>query len=181
MSPSRRPGPPLGDTGLPQGPRVPCSPGIPTPAHHRRRGWGVGGRRDAATGGGALTCSRSGLPAPTGDEVPEQAIRWATARSSFQELGSAPRSASPQPPIQRLHPPGGKVGGKVGPRLSGTRSAAPRRLLPLPGAARCCAVGLRGGGTARWRRGDQPGPLPPEHAQCRGRRRVPRTTRAELP
>lgn len=77
--------------------------------------------------------------------MPEQAIRWAAARSSFQELGSAPGSASPQPPIQGLHPREGKWGGKLGPG-SGTRSAAPRRLLPLPGAARCCAVGLRGAG-----------------------------------
>lgn len=154
MSPPRRPGPPFGDTGLPQGPRVPCSPGIPTPAHHRRRGWGRGGRREAATGGGALTCSRSGLPAPTGDEVPEQAIRWAPARSSFQELGSAPRSASPQPPIQRLHPPQeGKWGAKLG--YGSQERAAPPRAVSSPcrappGAARlaCGGAGQPGGGAA---------------------------------
>lgn len=140
MSPPRLLRLPFCNTGLLQGPRVPWSSGIPTPTHHRRRVWERGRQPQV----GALTCSRSGLPAPTGDEVPELAIRWGPARSSFQELGSAPGSASPQPGIRGLHPQEGSWGGKLG-HGSGTRSAAPRRLLPLPGAARCCALVLRGG------------------------------------
>lgn len=138
--PPRLPRPPFRNTGLPQGSRVPWPPGIPTSAHHRRMSWGGRGSHRWE----ALTCSRSGLPAPTGDEVPEQAIRWVAARSSFQELRSEPGSAPPQPPIQGLHPREGKWGGELGPG-SGTRAAPPRAVSSPcrapPGAARLACGG----------------------------------------
>lgn len=106
--PSQAPQAPIQELGAPT--KSPCplvswDPN-PSPPFPQRLGMGKGDSHRWR----ALTCSRSGLPAPTGDEVPEQAIRWVLARSAFQELGSALESASPQPPIQGLHPQEGKWG-----------------------------------------------------------------------
>lgn len=92
---------------------------------------------------GALTCSRSGLPAPTGDEVPEQAIRWALTRSAFQELGSALGLASPQPQSRDCTPR--RESGSESWATAPERAAPPRAVSSPsrapPGAARLACGG----------------------------------------
>lgn len=76
---------------------------------------------------------------------------------SFQELGSAPVSACLHPLIQELHPREEMGGKKVGPPLEN----AQRRPVPSPppaGRRQVLCDRLVGGGPARWRRGDPPGP-----------------------
>lgn len=94
---------------------------------------------------GALTCSGLGLPASTGDEVPEQAMLWGPARSSFQELGSAPGSASLHPLIQELHPRE-EMGGKSW--AAARERAAPPRAVSSPCRAPPGAVRATRGGRA---------------------------------
>lgn len=132
---------PCRNTGLPHRPCVSWSPGITTPAHHRRGGGGGGLQPQV----GALTCSGLGLPVPTGDEVPEQAMPWGPARSSFQELGSAPGSASLHPLIQELHPRE-EMGGKSW--AAARERAAPPRAVSSPCRAPPGAVRAARGGRA---------------------------------
>lgn len=102
--------------------------------------------REAATGVGGAHLLKIGAPrahwgrgARAGHTVGTRALLLPGTRLR----AGVGVSSTPDP---RTAPPGRESrGGKLG-HGSGTRSAAPRRLLPLPGAARCCAVGLRGAG-----------------------------------
>lgn len=140
MSPPRLLRLPFCNTGLLQGLRVPWSSGIPTPAHHRRRVWKRG--RQPQVGGAHLLKIRAprahwGRGAGAGHTVGSRALLLPGTRLCAR-VGV---SSTPDPGTA---PPGGKLGGKVGPRL-GNAHCRPAPSPPPTGRRQVLRARLTGG------------------------------------